>query len=125
MGKVYTVLIALFSLFAFYYQYITSGFTLDFSILGWITNIILLLAGYSYFYKKPIFVKSTWGVIFKLLMLILFINFIFQITPSNYVGDFSILNGYLITNIFVYLISIFFFLPLYFATFRLAYNKKK
>lgn len=105
--------------FSAYLQFITQDFKI-FSLINLISNIILLVGSYSYVFKKKILESKKWEIIFKFLIGLLVINLIYQVWPSNYVGNFSLLNGALLTNIFAYLLITVFFIPLYIAVYRLG-----
>lgn len=89
------------------------------------TNFVLLFGGYSYVFKQNKLTKPAWQKIFKGLMVFLGINILYQLWPSNYRGDFSLINAYLLTNLFAYLLVLSLYLPLYLAIKSLAYPPKK
>lgn len=120
LWKIYFYFIAFIVLFSAYYQL---AVTSDFKILNLINlaaNLVILLAGYCYVFKKKILETKNWKLIFKILMVLIVGNLIYQVWPSNYVGNFSLLNGALLTNIFAYLVAISLFIPLYYATYQLT-----
>lgn len=125
IGKIYFVLILLISIFAFYYQSVTDGFGLDWQTLDQIGILILLLGSFSYYFKKEIIQEiKYWQYLFYFLIGKLFISFLITIWPSSYSGDFSFLNAGLVTNIFVVLLVLAFYFPLYFAVYKLAFPEK-
>jgi hypothetical protein len=123
-GQIYTILIALYLIFALYYQYLTTGFLINIQLLSWVSSFGLLFAGYSYFFKKKILDCKTWVWVYKGLIGLLVFGLIVQVWPTNYAGDFSFLNGFLLTNIFVYLLGSILFIPFYYAAYRLGYKNK-
>jgi hypothetical protein len=120
IGKIYFVIILVFSLFAFYYQYITDGFSLNLGLLGQITNFILLLGAYSHYFRKEILQQKYWKYLFYYVITNLLLSFLFSILPGSYSGDFSLLNANLVTNIFVALLGFIVFFPLYRAVYKLS-----
>ena len=106
-------------LFSGYYQFLTSSFGV-FDLINLVSNLVLLLGAYSYIFKKKLISAKNWGFVFKVLMGMVFVNLIYQIWPSSYVGNFSPLNGALVTNIFAYLFVTCFYLPLYYAVYLLS-----
>jgi hypothetical protein len=122
-GKIYFVIILVFSLFAFYYQYITDGFSLNLGLLGQVANFTLLVGAYSYYFKKEILEQKYWKYLFYFVLANLLVGFLISIMPGSYSGDFSLLNANLVTNISVSLLGVIIFFPLYFAVYSLAFAK--
>ncbi len=121
--KIYFGIVTFIILFSAYYQFITASYKL-FDVINLVSEIILLVGAYGYIFKKKIFSAKNWSLIFKILIALLLINILYQVWPSNYVGDFSLLNAGLLTNIFVYLLITCLFIPLYYAVYKLSLAKK-
>lgn len=126
MGKkIYFVIILLLSLFTYYYQFsIYSNFSFM-PILLFVRDAALIIGGFSAYFKKDIFEPKIWNLVFKLLIVVTIGTFIYQILPTSYYGDFSLVNGSFLTNVFVYLFFLCFYLPLYFAVYQLSKKTKK
>lgn len=125
VSKIYFWVIAFIILFTIYYQYIITANYRLFDILQTGLQLLLLLGGYVYFFKVKILTPKNWKFIYKVLIGNIILNLIIQILPSSYRGDFSFLNNGFLVNIFAYLASLIIFIPLYIATYKLAYNQTK
>jgi hypothetical protein len=109
-------------LFSGYYQVVTGSYSL-FDLVNLASSVGLLVGAYAYVFKKKLLTSKNWGYIFKALVGLVVVNMVYQVWPSNYVGDFSLLNGALLTNIFAYLFVTAFYLPLYYAVYQLSLSK--
>jgi hypothetical protein len=121
--KIYFFGMTFMVLFSFYFMMVTGGMGV-FELLNMISNLVLLVGGYSYIFNKKLLTAKNWGYVFKGLLVWLGFNLLYQVWPSSYVGDFSFLNGALFTNVFVFMLVTSFLLPLYNATYLLTQNKK-
>ncbi len=121
MGKkVYFFIVLLVTLFFYYYQFtITYNFSLI-AIASFIRDIIVIVGGFSLYFKKDLFEIKRWQLIYKFLIGITIVTFVYQILPTSYFGNASVGNASLLTNIFVYLLLLTFYLPLYLAVYRLS-----
>lgn len=123
LWKGYFWVVAVIILFSAYFQlFVTQSFK-PFELLNLLSDIVLVVGGYSYVFHKKLLDTKNWGYVFKGLLILLGINFIYQIWPSSYVGDFSLLNASLFTNVFVFLLVTLFLLPLYYAVYQLTLAK--
>lgn len=124
LWKIYFGIMVFLTVFSGYFQLsITQNYNI-FDLINLVANIVLLVGTYSYIFKKKITEVKKWKWIFKGLVVLIAINLLHQIMPSSYLGDFSLLNGSLLTNIFVYLLILVFYIPLYYAVYKLGFEIK-
>lgn len=121
MGKkIYFIFILLFTTFSYYYQFAIYLNYAPLPVLLSIRDGLLVLGGFSLYFNKPLLDPKKWGVVFNLLVVLTAATFIYQVWPSSYYGDFSIFNASFLTNVFVYLLLLCFYLPLFFAVNQLS-----
>lgn len=126
MGKkIYFAFILFWFAATYYFQFAIS---LDYSplpILLFIRDSVLVAGGFSLYFDRPILDPKKWGYLFKFLLALTAATFVYQLWPTSYYGDFSLLNGSFLTNVFVYLLLLCFYLPLFFAVNQLARVREK
>lgn len=123
--KVYFVFILLFTLFSSYYQYIVSSSWQFIPIATFIRDMILIFAGLSLYFQKVTLSKNQWNNVYKFVLAVTIGLIVYQILPISYFGNFSPLNGSLMTNILVVLFFLALYLPLYSALYKLSHPKNK
>lgn len=124
LWKIYILGIFILVFFSAYYQFvITQHYTLLDTVNN-IANFILLAGGYSYVFKKTVLPSSQWKLVYKILLVLLGANILYQMLPTSFVGDYSFVNANLFTNIFAYLVVTAFFVPLYYAVYLLSQMTK-
>lgn len=124
VGKVYFLIAAFVLLFSIYYQMVLTGFKPDFyNSFQIIVNLILILGGYSYFFKKRVFEAEFWRKYAYVLGFSLILSLILQFMPRLLKGDFGIYYFNLETNLLGFLLGVIPLIPLYIAVYNLTYNK--
>lgn len=124
LWKIYFFIIGFVILFSAYYKLVVTSFGI-LDLINVVVELILLVGAYSYIFQKKLLSSKNWQLVFKGLLIFVGFNILYQIWPSNYVGNFSLLNGALWTNIFAYLFVLVFYLPLYYAVYQLSLAGKK
>jgi hypothetical protein len=124
LWKIYFGFISFIILVSAYYQFVIGQSFKILDLANFLAYFILLLGTYAYIFRKNILTAKNWKLTFKGLIGLVVINLIYQILPTSYVGDFSFLNGSLLTNIFVYILILCFFAPLYYAVYQLSFAVK-
>ncbi|MBI2022699.1 hypothetical protein HYS97_02535 [Candidatus Daviesbacteria bacterium] len=116
LWKIYYIIIASFIFFGFYYQS-TSGINAQF-LIDLAFGVIPLLAGFSFAFKKRIFERKVWKILFWLILARLFFQLIMELqnAPRIYVYLPTLMIGFLGFSVF---------LPLYYAVYKLAYPAKR
>lgn len=119
--KIYFYLAAFLLLFSVYYELVVNGFNLDFyRIFLIVTNILVVLGGYQYFFKKELFSKNFWRWGFYAVAANLGLSLLLQFMPKLLVGEFSIYYFNLLANLTGFILGTILFVPLYFVVYRLA-----
>jgi hypothetical protein len=116
-AKIYFVIITLVIVFSHYYQFITTAKYTFFDYLILVRDVILVFGGFSYFFKKNLLSPSTWKYLYWYLLAHLILSVVQQILPSSYYGNLE--DGQIFLNIFVFILVMSFYIPLYFAVYIL------
>lgn len=116
-GKIYFIVIGLFILFTNYYQFITTASYGVFEYANLIRDVLLFLAGLSYFFKIHLFKQKYWKLICLYLAAHLLTGLVKQLLPSSYYGDLE--DGQILINLSTFLLAFVLFLPLYLASLQL------
>lgn len=125
MGKkAYFSFVLLLFTVTYYFQFAVSLDYAPLPVLFFIRDTLLIAGGFSLYFNRPFLEAKRWGVIFKFLVVLTVATFIYQIWPSSYFGGFSLLNASFLTNVFVYLLLLCFYLPLFFAVNQLSKSAK-
>lgn len=121
MGKkIYFSVILFFTIFSYYYQFVIYSDFTPLPVLMFLRDTILVVGGFSLYFNRPILEAQKWGYLFKFLLVLTISAFVYQILPTSFYGDFSIFNASFLTNVFVYLLLLCFYLPLFFAVNQLS-----
>ncbi|KKQ10394.1 hypothetical protein A2858_01770 [Candidatus Daviesbacteria bacterium RIFCSPHIGHO2_01_FULL_36_37] len=119
-SKIYFYLASSLLLFSVYYELVVNGFSLDFyKIFLIVTNILVVLGGYSYFFKKQIFSTEVWKKIWYVVAANLGLSLLLQFMPKFLAGEFSIYYFNLLANLTGFILGTILFVPLYFAVYQL------
>lgn len=117
MGKkAYFSFVLLLFTVTYYLQFAVSLDYAPLSVLLFIRDALLVAGGFSLYFNRPLLEAKRWGVIFKFLVVLTAATFVYQVWPSSYFGDFSLLNASFLTNVFVYLLLLCFYLPALFCS---------
>lgn len=121
MGKkAYFSFVLLLFTVTYYFQFAVSLDYAPLPVLLFIRDALLVAGGFSLYFNRSLLEDKRWGMIFKFLVALTVATFIYQIWPTSYYGDFSLLNGAFLTNVFVYLLILCLYLPLFFAVHQLS-----
>ena len=123
----FILLITVLAIFTFYGTLSSSKMTLG-DLIGITLNIMMLVALYSYAFKKEIGNPGFWKAIFAVLI----VFFLFEIISYSPLGDMISLPSWLQSSsadesgrAISKLIEYAFLFPIYYATYKLAFSAKK
>lgn len=121
LGKIYFLFASGILLLSILYQLVATEYNPGFYYLFQIgINLLVILGGYSHYFKKKMFNKKIWEKVFYGLILSLSLSFILQFAPKLLKGDFSIYYFNLSANLLGFILGTILFVPLYVAMFKLS-----